>query len=436
MFGRLAASWTIAAVALLATGAPLALAQGSPTATSQLLKQDVLIASDMWKPKPKMLAGGLGFTEIIGVPGISTDDLAGSEQAVRAAGGTWNTISCAPGATPALAAYTSANSPQTIATAFGYPTTYSDGLPVEFSWPVRPSTLDPTDFQVTLNTGEAVTPELAAVSPNLEYNERGVAVLFGEFGNRIPSTEPGTQFPTRVEVVGDETPLQLVGPDGPVSAVGMGVTNSVSPYDDVSDPDERTGPHLAAAKLTEMSDAGEGAPAVFSGALPNDGITLYGSKADYRLRVYTTGGFKPDGVRGVFPTDFERFFRVHATDSKGRDHVLDEEGERYAIDGGHVKVVGLADLGVKQDSYDDCYQDDSDNQIDIVLAGDRRAVKTITHVEIPATGRYSPYYNPGGPGNDPTPGVNYSAPGPTEMQKVWRSLKDPHTVTFRPSPRG
>jgi hypothetical protein len=275
-------------------------------------------------------------------------------------------------------------------------------------------------------------PELAAVFPNMEYNERGVAVLFGKFGNRVPSTEPGSQFPVRVEVVVDETPLELVGPEGPVSAVGFSATSSTSPYDDADDPVERTGPHLAAAKLTEMSDAGENAPAPFRSALPNDGVSLYGERADFRLRVYTTGGFKLDGVRAVFPTDFERFFRLRATDSKGREIALTKVGKRYEIDGHELKILGLADLGRARPDYDDCYQEDSDNQIDIVLSGDRDAVRRITEVEIPATGRYSPFYNPGGPGNNPTPGVHYTAPGPTETQKVWRALQDPHTVTFRP----
>jgi hypothetical protein len=166
-------------------------AQGEPTPTSQLLHKDVLIGADLWSRTPKMLAAGLGFTNIIGVPGIGTDDPAGSEQAVRAVGGTWNAIACAPDETPALSAYTSASTPQQVAFSFGFPSTVSDGLPVEFSWPIRPSTLDATDFRVTFNTGATVTPDQAAVFPNEEYNERAVAVLFGHFGNRLPPSDPG-----------------------------------------------------------------------------------------------------------------------------------------------------------------------------------------------------------------------------------------------------
>jgi hypothetical protein len=381
----------------------------------------------MWSRTPKMLAAGLGFTNIIGVPGLSTGDLAGSEQTVRAVGGTWNTISCAAGETPGLNAYTSASTPQQVAFAFGFPTTVSDGLPVEFSWPVRPSTLGATDFRVTFNTGDRVTPQLAAVFPNEEFNERSTVVLFGKFGNRLGPGDPGVVYPVRTEVVRDATPLQLVGPRGRVvSAVGMHASATTTPYD----PGASTGPRLTGAKLTRMSARGDTAPVPFRGALPNDGVTLYGTQAQYRLRVFTTGGLSPDGVRAVFPTDYARFFRIHARGRGGRDVVLARAGRDYSVAGHRVRVVGLADLGRKQASYDDCYTEDKDNQIDIVLAGDAAGMRRITSVEIPASGRYQPFFNPGGPGNAPTPGVPYTRPGPRLNQRVLVTLDDPLQVTF------
>ncbi len=54
------------AAALAATTAGAA---GGPTRTSQQLKRDVLTGADMWARKPGMMAAGLGFTNIIGVPG-------------------------------------------------------------------------------------------------------------------------------------------------------------------------------------------------------------------------------------------------------------------------------------------------------------------------------------------------------------------------------
>jgi len=405
---------------------------GHGTPTYQILRQDVIINADMWDEEPKMMAAGLGFTHIIGVPGLDVNNLALSELLVRQAGGTWNTVTCASGVTPTLNAYTSAQTPQAVAFAYGFPVFFADGLPIEFSWPIRPSTLDATDFLVTLNTGEQVTPEVASIVPNQEFNERSVAVVFGQFGNRLPPTDPGAVYPVKVEVVADDTPLQLVGPhEQLVSAVGFSARSRGTPYTDPDvPPDERGGPRMIAAKLTRMSTEGEGAPPPFLAGLPNDGVTLYGQEAQYRLRIYTSGGFSPDGVRGVFPTEFSRYFRLHAKTTAGKTVLLTQTGVDYAIHGGTVRVVGLADLGVPAAVYDDCYTEDQDNYIDIVLAGDEAAVRRIKYVEIPAVAPYQPFYNPGGPGNDPTPGVRYSAPCPPQLQKVRMALDDPMTVTF------
>jgi hypothetical protein len=256
-FSRRVAAVAVGASAALATApaAPLAAAGGSPT--YRLLKQDVIIHADVWAKRPKMMAAGLGFTDIIGVPGLTTDDLARSEQLARAAGGTWNTIACASGESPTLAAYTSASTPQQVANAYGHPTTLSDGLPVEFSWPIRPSTLDPTDFRITFNTGRTVVPELASIYPNEEYNERSVAVLFGEFGNRLPSSAPGAEYPVLTRVVRDRTPLQLVGPDSRiVSAVGLHVSTSTSPYDDPNAPRRAHGPEAGRGEAHPPLDSG------------------------------------------------------------------------------------------------------------------------------------------------------------------------------------
>jgi hypothetical protein len=426
---------TVASVALAAFANPAGAAKTTPTPpptpTSRLLHRDTLIDADMWDRRPRMMAAGLGFTGIIGMPGISTSDLATGEQRVRAVGGAWNNISCAAGETPPLSAYTSASTPQAVALSFGYPTVNSDGLPVEFSWPVRPSTLDASDFRVSLSNGKTVTPQLAALFPNAEYNERSTVVLFGKFGNRLAPQNPGSAYPIKTRVVRGSTRLQLVGPhDRLVSAIGMSAKSSTTPYAQNRNPTKRSGPHLVAAKLTRMSARGDTAPPPFNGALPNDGVSLYGSAAKFRLRVFTSGGFSPDGVRAVFPTEFSRYFRLKAKGDNGRTVLLTKTGVDYHLGGGGVRILGLADLGHKQSNYDDCYVEDKDNQIDIVLGGDERAVRRITAVEIPATGRYSPFYNPGGPGNDPTAGVRYTAPGPSQVQPVLNALSDPMQVTF------
>jgi hypothetical protein len=401
------------------------------TPTYQVLKQDILINADMWELQPRMIAAGLGFTDIIGVSGLDETRPEMSERLARAAGGTWNLLT---GATPNLRAYTSAITPQQVATTYGWPVLGCGGLPVEFSWPVRPSTLDATDFLITLNDGSSVIPEVTSISPNFDFNERAVAVLFGKFGNRFGPGDPRARFPVRIEVVGDDTPLQLVGPGGQfVSAVGMGADAPGTPYTDPDvPPEQRGGPRLVGAKLTRMSARGDQSPTLFAQASPNDGVTLYGDQAQYRLRLYTSGGFSPDGVRSMYPTEYQRYFRVQATTASGATVLLTEAGVDYLVDGARVRVVGLAELGQPMAVYDDTYVEDHDNQIDIVLAGDEAAMRKITRVEVPSVAPYSPLYNPGGPGNKPTPGVRYSAPSRPHTQVVLQALDDPLTVDLIP----
>lgn len=398
----------------------------------QVLRRNVIINADLWARRPEMMAAGLGFTSIIGVPNLSTSNLALSRTLTLLAGGTWNKVHCAPGETPSLSSYTSAATPAGVRNLYGQLVYYSDGLPVEFSWPILPSTLDPTDFQVTLNNGTRITPQVTSIWPNFEYNERSVAVLFGHFGNR--ETERGAIYPVSVKVVQGASTLRLVGPHRRlVSAVGMHVASPGSPYDRPGvPPSQRSGPRLVAAKLSVMSSVGDTGPAIFRQNLPNDGVSLYGSRARFRLRVYATGGMTPNGVSPLLPTDYNRFFRVDARTRSGRLVRLTRAGRTYWIDGHPLRVVGLADLGRKERHYDGCYGEDGDNYIDIVLDGSRAAARRITTVEIPSTGRYHPLYNPGGPGNDPAPGVHYSAGSPPIAQHVTIALRNPLTVTYRP----
>jgi hypothetical protein len=394
-----------------------------PRVTTARLHQDIIIEADLWSPEPEILSAGYGFDNIIGVPG--------EEEEVRAAGGAWNRVTCTNGEKPDRAVLTSSVQPNQVAVVYGQSVEFADGLPVVFSWPILPSTLDPTDFLVTLNTGETLVPEVASIFPNFEYNERHVAVIFADFGNRLLPGEAGARYVTKVEVVADETSLMLLGPNGPVSAVGLMKESDFSPYE--------RGPYLVGAKLNRLSTAGEGGPQFLSGNLPNDGLALYGEEAAYRLRMYTSGGFSPDGVRGVLPTEFERFFRIHATGADGQMVLITQTQLDYQVKGGVIRVLGLAELGLPESfdeeanpliAYDDCYREDHDNYIDIILTGDEQAMRHIAFLEIPAEGEYDPFYNPGGPGNDPTFGVRYTAPGPADLEPVIMALDDPLTVSY------
>lgn len=395
-------------VALLVAGR--ASAQGMPY---EDLMQDVLIAADLWSPQPEILSAAFGFEGIIGVPF--------NENAVRAAGGTW--IQFPPG-TPQPQNRTITSAAPSIATiqAFGTATNRNDAMPIVFSWPVLPSTAQPTDFLIQLSNGTSVNPLGVSILPCHEFNERNVVVLVGEFGNRLRQSEPGAIYPVRLDIVDDGSPLMLVGPGGvPQSAVGLS-RQSPNPYE------LNNGPSLVGAKLSRMAVAGEGAPAPFQVPV-NDGVALYGSDAQYRLRVLTTGGFSPNGVSGLTPDAFERFFRLHVTDA-GMTVLLTQTGIDYTFPEGTIRIVGLAELGNAAGLYDLTYVEDWDNYIDIILKGDLAAMRKIQAVEIPATGTYERFYNPGGPGNNPTPGVRYTEPGPADIEPVLIALDDPMTVTY------
>jgi hypothetical protein len=428
-----------AAVAALTVAPGSAAAPGGSHGTSlgyQVLRQDVIINADIWARKPEIMAAGLGFTSIVGVPNLSTSKVALSKTLVRLAGGTWNNVRCPDGQTPPLPSYTSASTPSGVRWTYGQDVYYSDGLPVEFSWPILPSTLDADDFKVTLSNGTSVTPQVASIWPNFEYNERSVAVLFGHFGNRISPAMPGAIYPTSVQVVRGSSTLELVGPrQRIVSAVGFKVKSPGSPYTDPDvPPADRGGPTLVAAKLSKMSAVGNTGPRIFRQNLPNDGISLYGAQAKFRLRLYTSGGMTPNGVTPLLPTDYDHYFQVDAVTSSGKTVRLTEAGKDYTIDGHTLRVVGLADLGRKEATYNDCYTEVRNNYIDIILDGSEAAARRITTVEIPSTGSYRPLYNPGGPGNDPAPGVRYSAPSPPISERVTIALDNAMTVTYRPCP--
>jgi hypothetical protein len=390
------------------------------------LHDGILVDADYWSEEPLILSAGMGFDNIIGLPEIT-------EVQVREAGGAWyGSLTCTNGMNPDPALLTSATSSSTIKRAYKGFADYDDGLPVVFSWPVATETVDVTDFQFTLNNGEVVFAHSAGMYPNWEYNERNIVVLFGDFGNRGYSSENDAIFPIKLEIVTDDTPLKLVAPDGSnFNAVGLTWTTDKSPYD--------VGPALVGAKLNAIEDevVGEGGIPFFekaTGAFPNDEHALY-DEGDYRIRVLTTGGFSPDGVTGLRPDMYEQFFRIHAIGTEGETVLIERVGQTYTVSGGTLRVVGLSDLGRKENPdegiyYDDCYQEDRDNYIDIILVGNKEAVRNIKFVEIPSlAGGYRAFYNPGGPGPEPFESVRYTAPGPTDLEPVIIALDNPMRVS-------
>ena len=381
--------------------------------------------ADYWSDEPVILSAGMGFEGIIGWPEIN-------EETVREAEGSWyGSVTCTNGEDPPAGAYTSTVSTAGIELFYKGTAEDDDGLPIVFSWPVATETVDITDFQFTLNTGEIVFPNSAGMLPNWELNERNTVVVFGDFGNRGLSSEEGAIFPVRLDIVEDETPLLLIGPNGQeFNAVGLSWETDTSPYD--------SGPKLVGAKINHVGNEalGEGGLGfgTRSGVLPNDELSLY-DEGDFRIRVLTTGGFSPDGITGLTPTMFEDFFRIHAKGPNGEVVLLEKVGQEYVVAGGTLRIVGLSDLGQKENPaegifYDDCYAEDRDNYIDIILVGDEAAARNITYVEIPSLeGGYNAFYNPGGPGPEPFEGVRYTAPGPADLEPVINALDNPMRVS-------
>lgn len=405
----------------------------NPRAPFSFFYDGVLKGADYWTEEPQILSAGMGFDGIVGisVPEVTFDS-------VLEAGGAWSSdVNCGTGAQN----YTSTSTLDQIAGAYINQTPYGDlkdgaigldGLPIVLSWPIDTRTLSLTDFQFTLNTGDIVRPYAIGPLPNFEDNERNTPVAFGEFGNRLPSDHPDARFPIKLEIVEDDTPLIMVGPDGQLaSAVGLTWETDSSPYDD------NNGPRLVGAKLNRIEGQmdGEGISTPRTLIPANDATVLY-DEGDFMLRMLTTGGFSPDGVSGLKPNDFERFFRIHAKGVDGNTVIIDKVEEEYTVQGGTLRVVGLSDLGQPEGgevTFDVCYSEDRDNYIDIILVGDEDAARNITILEIPSLAEgYSPFYNPGGPGSTPFEGVSYSAPGPRDLEPVIIALDDPMRVTYMP----
>ncbi len=274
------------------------------------LHRDIVIYSDIYgssKKQPQILAASYGFEGIQGVPGLnSVEDI---ERAVARGAGV--VASQIPLPNAPLRNITSAISLIAVGAGAGFSDapvteTYMDAMPIEFSHPVLPSTVLPENFEIELNTGELITPNYVALNPNYEFNERQTVVAFGYFGNRHPSTSQDAEHPSIVRIVDSEKPLQLITPDGLIDGTGLSKTSS-NPYDPYNSPT------LVGAKLTRRSLAGDYGPDGFTGSERNHGVEYYGtSKKLYRLRLFTSGGFSPDGVSGLIPDQFDNFFQLKA----------------------------------------------------------------------------------------------------------------------------
>lgn len=401
----------------------ISLIEADRTTTSSSLDINLNLAADFFGDQPRIITANYGFDGYISVAGLQ-----GTGSDARAAayqyGVAWQLIDPILGASPR--AYYSATGDSAFQSTYGFAALPQDTIPVVFSHPVLGDSLSPQDFRVLLNTGEIVTPITSSFSPNSEFNERQTVVLSGDWGNRLLPGESGSRYPIRVTVFDDGSPLQLVTIAGLVSAVGLTV-ESFNPYV------AGNGPSILAAKLNAYSDLGEGNPAWLASSTANSGFDLYGEQAMYRLRIYTSAGFSADGIASILPTDFSKFFQLLAKDNNGSDIVIKLSGLDYNINGfGCIRVLGIADTGLFQNSYDISYVEDHDNQYDIILSGDLAALARIHSIRMPSGEGYSPVYNPGGPGNDPSnnPPVRFTVASSDQTIKITNDFQDSSFVSY------
>ena len=349
--------------------------------------------ADLFANEAKFFTGNFGFDGYMGVPGLVGNN---AQQAAAAYNVAWQSVD--PSLNPTIRALTSGVSVLGISVLTGANLQLQDTMPLVFSYPVLPTTLDPdgSDFEVVLSDGSIVEPLVASLAPNLEHNERQTVLLIGDFGNRIEPGLNGSRHPVSVRVVNDNTPLQMLSAQGPVDAVGLEIA-SQNPYVDGN------GPKIVAAKLNYYSPLGEGGPAAVGAAsTDNDGADLYGEAAQYRLRLYTSAGFSPDGIASLRPGDFSQYFILEAQSRDGSVVQITTAGQSYAIgEDGSLKVIGLADLASSGTPENDAYVEDKDNYYDIILEGDLDAIRRLTSVQMPSGDGYQVVYNPGGPGNAP-----------------------------------
>lgn len=375
--------------------AALASIKGTATLLGAMLAftdADIIVNSDLFTDEPKILSGDVGFEGIIGIDVTS-------KEAANAAGAGWvDSDECRDGvSTGDGRTHTSGLGAETAAMMYNckeFPEG-QDGFPICFSWPIRPSTISADAVKITMLDGSIRKPNCYSTMPNLEFNERHCFVMFGDFFNRDDPNSASHYDVAKVEVPEGST-LELIGPDGPVSAVGI-VYNL--------DPDTSSywggAPYFTAAKLNTANGVGDGCSddcMIFNGhKFPNDAETMYGADATHTIRLFYSGGMTPNGVISLMPWQYEDYFTVTACGQP-----INNRYEPVTCDDGTVvQVNGLADLGAPIEELDGtpdkCYSTDYDNYIDVSLkiVGDPSVVEKVDYFH-----KGAGLMNPGGPGDN------------------------------------
>jgi len=240
-------------------------------------------------------------------------------------------------------------------------------------------------------------------------------------------------YVSEVEIIG---PIRFIGPNGRLeSGEGILATVEFDPYDDT---DPNGGNQIIRAKLNECDSTGdEGHWLWGDSAPPNSCADVYGSAADYRIRLFTMwGAFKEERLP-ILPTEYSRYFTLVAELDDGSEVTLAESRVEYDIDGETITVLGLAETGRSEaagDPYDDCYYDDRDNLIDVVIQGSSSAVTKIKRVvHKPSDGTHEPFYNPGAAGSEGSfnPDFRYTVASNDHIVNIYDGATgDPRTTSY------
>lgn len=386
-----------------------------------LYNSDIIVNSNLYSDKPEILsAGGFSFLQ---------SGLILNKENVRQIEGNWNdnynTLEVP------LRAITTSGDPRgyysTVFPTLGYK---FDNIPICFSFPILPSSVDISQFYLTLNNGMVTKPIVFTFSPNTKLNEKQCIVIGGYFNNKI-TTGPNAVYPVSLEIVegSNGKRMMAVGPNGLYDMTGKNISCS-NPYSQSLE--------IASVILTKynlpdiynyLGDIGCGINAIEDSNSP---LSLYSNDAEYRFRIFTKGGYSPNGISSMLPDKYENYFYLQHIDPLTNEITnLKKSNFKYFFSCGYVEVIGLADLGMAQSNYDDTYIEDHDNQIDIVVKGSEDVIKNIKKLIIPSTGdNYTKFYNPGGPGPTPFPNIVYSLGSEYQVIKIINNLDNPNSVSW------